>query len=180
MRILKNGLSIFVLTLFFSCTSSDDTIIVDTSAKSSDLVGTWSLIEEGQQGSISTTLSGIPVSGTITSVGKDLNTQMTFTENSNNFTATGSYTDVINFSVVGQSLAQQEVTIPISDFINQGSWSLDQGILTITQNNVQKEVRISELTASSLKIEIDIEDEQVDYQEFSGKVNTTVKMTFTK
>lgn len=180
MRILKNGLLISVLTLFISCTGSDDTIIIDTSAKSSDLVGTWNLIEEGQEGTVSTTFNSIPVNGTITSTGKDLNTQLTFTENANNITANGSYTDVIKFSVVGQSLAEQEVTIPISDFINQGSWSLDQGILTITQNNVQKEVRISELTSSTLKIEIDIEDEQVEYQDISGTVNTTIKMTFTK
>lgn len=180
MRILKNGLLISVLTLFVSCTSSDDTIMIDTSAKSSDLVGTWNLTEEGQEGTVSTTFSGIPVNGTITSTGKDLNTLLTFTENPNNITAAGSYTDVIKFSVVGQSLAEQEIKIPISDFINQGSWSLDQGILTITQNNVQQDVRIVELTSSSLIIEIDIEDEQVDYQDFSGTVNTTIKMIFTK
>ena len=180
MRILKNGLLMFVLTLFFSCTSSDDTIMVDTDAKSSDLIGTWNLIEESQEGTISTTFNGIPVNGGISSAGKNLNTQLTFTENPDNVTANGSYTDVINVSVVGQSLAQQEITVPFNDFINQGSWSLNQGILTLTQNNVQKDVRIVELTASTLKIEIDIEDEQVDYQDYSGTVNTTIKMTFTK
>jgi len=180
MRILKNGLLMFVLTLFFSCTSSDDTIIVDTNAKSSDLVGTWNLIEEGQKGTISTTFNGIPVNGDISSTGKDLNTQMTFAENPNNVSAAGSYTDVIKISIVGQSVAEQEITIPFNGFINQGSWSLNQGILTLTQNNVQKDVRIVELTTSSLKMEIDIEDEQVDYQDFSGTVNTTIKMTFTK
>jgi hypothetical protein len=180
MRILKNGLLLSLLTLFFSCTSSDDTIIVDISAKSSDLVGSWSLIEESQEGRVSTTFNNIPVNGDISSTGKNLNTQLIFTESPNNVTANGSYTDVIKISIVGQSIAEQEVTIPFSDFISQGLWSLNQGILTITQNNVQQEVRISELTASTLKIEIDILDEQVDYQGFSGKVNTTIKMTFTK
>jgi len=180
MRILKNSLLFSVLILFISCTSSDDTIIVDTSASASDLVGTWKLTEESQKGTISTTFNNIPVNGDITSTGKNLNTQIIFTENPNNFTANGSYTDVIKFSIVGQSMAQQEVTIPISDFINQGSWSLNQGILTTTQNNEQLDVRIVELTSNSLIIEIDIEDEQVDYQEFSGTVNTTIKMTFTK
>lgn len=180
MRIIKNGLLLCILTLVFSCTSSDDTFIIDTSAKSSDLEGTWNLTEESQKGTISTTFNSIPVKGDITSVGKDLNTQMTFTESPDNITATGSYTDVIKISIVGQSIAEQEVTIPFNDFINKGSWSLNQGILTITQNNVQEDVRIVELTASLLKIEIDIEDEQVDYQDFSGTVNTTIKMTFTK
>lgn len=180
MRILKNGILISVLTLFISCTSSDDTIMIDTSAKSSDLVGTWNLIEEGQEGTVSTTFNGIPVNGTISSTGKDLNTLLTFTENPNNISAAGSYTDVIKFSVVGQTLAEQEVTIPISDFINQGSWSLNQGVLTLTQNNVQQDVSIIELTSTSLIIGIDIEDEQVDYQDISGTVNTTIKMTFRK
>lgn len=180
MRILKNGLFITILALFVSCTGSDDTIIVDTNASPSDLAGTWNLIEESQEGKISTTFNNIPVNGDITSVGKDLDTQLVFTEGPNNFTASGSYTDVISFSIVGQSLAEQEVTIPISDFISQGTWSLSQGILTMIQNSVQQDVRITELTSTSLKIEIDIEDEQVDYQDFSGTVDTTIKMNFTK
>lgn len=177
MKSLKKLALIFSISLFlFSC-SEDDATPIDVNAQEQDLVGTWNLIEESQDGSVSTE-QGIKV-GTITSVGKDMDAQIVFTANPNNFTGSGGYTDVVNVSVVGQTIDEEEVIISINDLINQGTWSINQGVLTLTQNSVEQTVNITELTTTSLKIEFDIEQSGT-LQNFAGTINSTVKMTFSK
>ena len=181
MRILKNVLIVAIVTLFISCTASDDTIMIDANAKSSDLAGTWNLTEESQDGKITMELvPGIPTSGNITSVGKNLDTQITFTENPNFLTATGEFTDAVKVSVLGKVVAEGDLPIRITDLINQGTWSLNEGVITLTQKNIQETINITQLTSTTLKIEIDIKKEGVTYLEYTGDIDTTVKMTFTK
>jgi len=177
MKSYKQILLLSLTILFISC-SSDDSTPIDINAQEEDLVGTWNLIEESQDGTVSP--NGIPVNGSITSVGKDLNAQIVFTANPNNYTGSGSYTDVIKITAVGQTLAEGELIVPISDIINQGTWSLNAGVLTLTQNGIEQKVNITELTAATLKIEFEIEENNVTYQGFTGDIKSTIKMTFTK
>lgn len=179
MNNLKNSFIIALISLFISCTS-DDTASFDANAQEADLVGVWNLTEESQDGTVSGVFEGIPLSGKITSTGKDFNTLFTLTQNPNNFIAKGNYNDVIKVSAGPITLYEGEFVIPINDQINQGVWSLNEGILTLTQNNISKNVRITELTATSLKMELDIEDQEVTYDDNTGTVNTTIKMTFIK
>jgi len=165
------------ITLFlFSC-NEDDATPIDTNAQEQDLIGTWNLTEESQDGKVISE-QGIEV-GTITSVGKDMDAQIVFTANPNNFTGSGGYTDVVNVSVLGQSIAEEEVVVSINDLINQGSWSIDQGILTLTANSVDQTANITELTTTTLKVEFDIEETST-LQGFTGTIDSTIKMTFTK
>ena len=182
MKVLKSSLIIFFIIIFLSSCTTDDSNPADINAQASDLVGTWNLIEENQNGTVSTLYQGNKVNGTITSTGKNLNTQITFTQNPNDFNATGNYTDVIKVSVLGITIVETEIDVPISDLIDQGTWSLDQGVLTFSQNGVQQNVRITELTSTILKIELDIENLEVNYPDYANTItiNSTVKMTFTK
>lgn len=162
-----------------SCTS-DDMASIDTNAQGDDLVGTWNLTEESQGGNISGVFGGIPLSGAITSTGKNFDTQLTLTQNPNNFNSSGNFIDVIKVSAATITLYEGEFVVPINDFINQGIWSVDQGILTLAQNNDTIDVRITELTATTLKMEFDIENYEVTYENNTGTVNSTIKMTFAK
>ena len=166
--------------LVISC-SDDDITIIDTNDQAEDLVCTWNLTEESQNGTVTTEIvAGVPVNGDITSVGKNLNTQFIFSENPNSFEASGGYTDTIKIAVAGITLAEGDLVVPISELINQGTWAIDQGILSLTQNSIVQNVNITELTSTMLKIEFDIEEDNVTYQSFTGDIQSTIKMTFTK
>ena len=172
-------LSVFSL-LVISCTDDASTII-DVSAQAEDLIGTWNLTEESQDGKVTTEIiAGVPVNGKITSVGKNLDTQFIFTDNPNNYQTSGGYTDAIKISAAGITLAEGDLVVPISKLINQGTWAIDQGILSLTQNSFVQTVTISELTSTMLKIEFDFEEDNVTFEDFTGDIQTTIKMTFTK
>lgn len=180
MKNLKNSLLIVGISLLFISCVTDENSPADINAKEQDLIGTWNLIAESQDGTVNTKVQGIPVTGSISSVGKDIDAQIAFAANPNTYIGSGGYTDVIKISAIGQTLVETEIVVPLDEIINQGNWSLNQGILSLTQNSVQQNLRITELTSTSLKIELDIEDEEVTYQDFTGTINTTVKMTFNK
>lgn len=172
---------IFIFSILVLSCNEDESSIIDTNAKSEDLIGSWNLIEESQNGKVKTeVIAGVPVNGTITSVGKNLDTQFTFTESPNSFETSGGYTDAIKIAVAGQTLAEGDLIVPISSLMNQGTWSLNQGILNLNQNGVEQKVNIIELTASTLKIEFEFEEKNVTYMAFTGDIESTIKMTFEK
>ncbi|MDX5585304.1 MAG: hypothetical protein QNK20_10370, partial [Aureibaculum sp.] len=87
---------------------------------------------------------------------------------------------VIKIAVAGQTLAEGDLEVPISSLINQGSWSLNQGVLTLSHNGIEQTVNIIELTTTTLIIELDIEEDNITYQGFTGDIESTIKMTFEK
>ena len=116
-------LIVFIFLIIVVSCNDDDSSIIDTNAMAEDLIGTWNLTEESQNGKVTTELIvGIPVSGTVTSFGKNLNTQFIFNENPNIYEATGGYTDVIKIAVAGQTLAEGDLEVPISSLITFCAW----------------------------------------------------------
>lgn len=177
MRTIKL-LTTLVFVFFISSCTSDDTSILDTGAKSSDLVGVWELEEESQEGIASTILGGIPLRGTITSFGKDLSATITLTESPNVLSVTGSYTEVITASFATFSRTE-EIPILLNNELNQGTWSLNQGVISLLGNNETQEINIIQLTSTTLVIEIPI-IRNVILEENNVGLDTTVKMTFNK
>jgi len=81
---------LFVFSIIAVSCSEDGSTIIDTNAQAQDLIGTWNLTEESQNGTVSTEIIvGIPVKGNITSIGKDLDTQILFAESPTSFNASG-------------------------------------------------------------------------------------------
>jgi len=179
MRNLKKLIVLFSATLLFlSCDTDDGGSIVDPNAEAKNLIGTWLLVEITQNGTVSTEVQGLPVNGTITSFGKDIDAQIIFSENPDNYVASGGYTDVITVNVLGQIIDEQQ-NISISDILGQGSWTLDQGILTLKQSSDIRAASVIELTTTSLKLELEI-NEQAVLQGITGNIESTLMMTLTK
>ena len=177
MKVLKNSLLIFITILFISCTSDDSTPI-DTNAQSNDLLGTWKLTEITQEGTTKTELQGVPITAVFSSVGKNINSQLVFTDNPNSFTSSGSYTSVVTITFVGQSTTQ-EIPVDIDDYLNQGTWEFNEGILAVYSNGETQIATITELTNTTLKIEIELNIITVD-QGITNRTQTTAKMTLIK
>lgn len=169
---------LFVFSILVLSCNDDESSIIDINAQAEDLIGSWNLTEESQSGKVKPEVS--PVNGTITSVGKNLNTQFIFTENPNHFESFGNYTDAIKIAVGGVTISEGDLLVPISNLINQGPWSLNQGVLTLSQSGIEQKVNIIELNANILRIEFDIEEKNVTFQGFTGDIESTIKMTFEK
>lgn len=177
MNILKNSFIAIFVILFVSC-MNDESTPVDVNAEANDLIGSWSLIEESQEGKGTATIEGIPITGNITSFAKDIDAQITITSNPDAISASGGYTEVITgtFATISRT---DEVSISLNDEISQGSWTLNNGILTLTGGGKMEDVKIIELTATTLKVEIDVvRDVLIDGVNVA--IDTTIKMTFSK
>ncbi len=164
--------------LFFVSCTNDDLSDLDTAAKASDLIGTWNLIEESQEGVASVILQGLPLTGTITSVSKDLNATITFSENPSVLTATGSYTETIT-ATFATLTRTEEIPVLLNNELSQGAWSLNQGVISLSGGNEMQAINIVELTGSTLKIEIPIVRNVILEGNNIG-LDTTIKMTFSK
>jgi len=177
MKILKNSLLISLTILFISCTSDDSTSI-DTNAQVNDLLGTWKLTEITQEGTTKTEIQGVPITANFSSFGKNISSQLVFTDNPNSFTSSGSYTSVVTITIVGQSTSQ-EIPVDINDYLNQGTWEFNEGIITVNSNGEMQTANITELTNTTLKFEVELDVVTVD-QGITNTTNTTAKMTLTK
>lgn len=160
-----------------SCTS-DDMTPIDTRAQANDLVGIWKLTEESQEGTGRITLNGVPLTGNITSTAKDLDATLTISENPNILNASGSYTEVITGSFATLSRTE-EIPVVLNNELNQGAWSLDEGVITLSGGDETQKVNIVELTSTTLKIEVPI-DRDVILEGTTVALDTTIKMTFAK
>ena len=154
MKVIKL-LTIFSFVLFFVSCTSDDTSSLNTNAKVSDLLGTWTLTEESQEGVASIILQGVPLTGSITSTSKDLDASITFSENPSVLTVVGSYTEIITASFATLTRTE-EIPVVLNNELSQGTWSLSQGVITLSGGNEVQEINIIELTGTTLKIEIPI------------------------
>ena len=176
MKKFKKSLTLICLTLLFLSCSEDDPIGVNT--LENQLVGTWKLTEITQEGTTTTDLQGVPITSDFTSEGKNINAQVTFTQNPNNFTSSGNYTSVVTITFLGQGTTQ-EIPVQIDDFLNQGTWSINGSELTITQNSEAQTAIITEITDTTLKFEIEVNQEVVA-QGITSTTETTAKMSLTK
>lgn len=178
MKNLKKIIILFSSVLFIISCTTDEESMADTNADAKNLIGTWLLSEITQDGKVETEIQGVPVSGTITSFGKDIDAQVTFTENPDNYTTSGSYTDVITIKALGQTFNEEQL-ISINNILGNGSWTLNQGILTLTHSNDIQAAKIIELTSVTLKLEIEIE-QLAALQGINGTIKSTLEMTLMK
>ncbi len=177
MEILKKGLLTCLIIVIVSC-SSDDNSQVDRNAQEDALVGTWNLIEESQVGTGTATIEGIPLTGNISSFAKDIDAQIIISKTPNIITPSGSYTEVITVSFLTINRVE-EVPVFLGGEINDASWSLNDGVLELLDGNETQEINIITLTATTLKVEINvIRDIVIDGIDVA--VDTTIKMTFEK
>ncbi len=177
MEVLKNSLLTCLILLIISC-ESDDGSLVDTGAQEDALVGTWNLIEESQEGTGTATIDGFPLTGNISSFAKDIDAQIIISKTPNVITPSGSYTEVITVSFLTIT-RNEEISVFLGGEINQASWSLNDGVLELLDGNETQEINIITLTATTLKVEINVvRDIVIDGIDIA--VDTIIKMTFEK
>ena len=177
MKVLKI-ITVLCFTLFFISCTDDESTPIDTNAQENDLVGTWSLTEITQDGTATSTVQGVPVETNYTSFGKNIDAQIAFSQNPNNFTASGGFTSVVTVTLLGQSTSQ-EFPIVIDGVLNQGTWEVNQGIITVTQNNDSQSLNITQLTDTQLKLEIELKQDVV-IQGTTFSTKSTAKLTLVK
>lgn len=161
----KLFMTLFIAATFVGC-SSDDDGANDTSAS---LVGTWNITSLDYSGESATEFMGQSQSATFVGVGENFDTSITFTENPNEYTSSGSYDVVLTTTING---VEDTTTTPVDDFQSEGDWerngdsllfdgelvSVDTTIPTGMTINMS-EATILELTDTTLRLSQDASEE---------------------
>ncbi|WP_025741148.1 hypothetical protein [Aquimarina pacifica] len=174
-------------SLFTAC--SDDDNANEQEDDSSELTGTltgdWNLTGlTASDGTLNTTVEGQAVSLSYTAIGKDFNTEVSFSESPNVVTSSGSFTTEVTFSFFGIEESQE---VPGQEFAIVGTWSLEGDQLTILNTTTSEEriATVTTLTDTTLIFEIEIDENLEDSTLFegfdlTGTITGTVVYTLTK
>ncbi|MCK8522291.1 lipocalin family protein [Aquimarina sp. D1M17] len=158
MKKLSLLLCLITASLFVGCSSDDDTPVIDQSS----IPGTWNLTDvRSENGKVSATIQGVPVSGDYSVDGKDYDASITFTEgtsenDANTVAATGGFTLVATVTIPTQDPVEVEETIP--SVIGSGEWTVDGNTLTTTVQGETQNYEIVELTGTSMTLKIEIDE----------------------
>lgn len=108
-------LSVFMLT---SC-DKDEEDDLSTGETNGNIVGVWRIVDYNYDGKTTSTVQGIEIVSDFTAIGKNMDATMSFTEDPNELTSSGSYDVELTQTVAGQETVQ---TVPINGFETVGSW----------------------------------------------------------
>lgn len=116
------------------------------------------------------------IPSTITAVGKDFDTVITFTDNPNIVTCEGSFTTVVKTTVMGKTSIEEKTG---EDFIESDEWRLDGSTLYFGSSEEEVGFTITELTDGKMSLRYEV-DETVDFFGATTSVSATYNMTLTK
>ncbi|GAA3513429.1 hypothetical protein GCM10022393_29030 [Aquimarina addita] len=164
-------LVVIITAVFISCDNEDTEDILQENVS---IIGNWEMTSiEITDGTSTTEFFGEAITLDYTTVGKDIDYTVTFSENPNVLTGEGGYTAVVSTTYAGQTETQEET---ISDFMNSGAWRKEGNILYTTTEEVESPSTIKELTENTMTVESIINQVIVD-PDFG--LNTTVTGTLT-
>ena len=124
MKISKFFLLLGVLSLIYSC--SDDE--ASTGAGDS-IVGKWKLTAIDYSGTSTTEVAGQSITAQFTGTGFDMDLDIEFTENPNDYNTSGDYSIHLISEVQGQTIEQDWTN---QGFIGAGTWVQDGDIITVS------------------------------------------------
>ncbi len=156
----KCALFLFVIsTILFSSCSSDDDAVAPFVADASLIPGEWSLVDvKSENGTFTTTVQGLPISGTYSVSGKDYNASVTLTESTpNTITGSGGFTLVATFSIPLQEPITVEEVVP--EFLGTGEWTINNNTLTTTAQGEIQSFEIVALSAQAMTLKLVINEE---------------------
>jgi Lipocalin-like domain len=156
------------LLVFVSCSEDEDPM-----PTAAGLIGSWSVTDLEYEGTTTTTVTGISLTADFTGVGKDFDLTVTFSENPNMVVSEGSYTVTLTTTFAGQSETED---IELDSFISDGTWSLNNKILSVTTSGVTQEATIVSQTDTTLVVKVEVEE----IDEADGvRVQTNVQGVYT-
>ena len=169
-------LMITVILFLTGCESNDSPNSLLLS--SADLIGNWNLTSQTiEDGTLTVISDGQTITATYAGYAKDIDVIFSFTENPNEVTLNGRYTLVNTISVLGQDqIEEEEVILSDSEISN---WSLDNNVLTITEDGIDAKFSIDEFSATSIKLKSEI-DETETFNDESISTKATLYIVLEK
>lgn len=162
---MKKKILLFIsaLVLLSSCETNND---IDIVISESGLIGTWNIIEQTLDGSVSFTEDGQTSNLTYNAFAKDINMTLTFTDNPKKASAEGSYTLVVTTSFNGQTQTSEEPAEAINDPSELPTWELNGNNITFSNDfDLPQNLIIESFSGNKLILKAEINESESDNDE---------------
>lgn len=152
-------LAIFSLFITSSCSSDDDSG-TPPPTQADLIVGTWEMTSNTvDDGNATINIQGFPLSADFTWEGRGFDYELTFTEN-NQVNENGGFIVDLTYGAFGQSMSQE---FPLSTtngngLLIAGTYEIQENQLLVTNDGATVPATIEELTETTLKLRINLED----------------------
>ncbi len=168
-------LSVLVSTMV-ACSSDDDSNDNGGGDTTGDLVATWVGETVNYTGTTVTEAQGQSITSEFVGTGYDVDYTLTFGENPNSISSTGSYSVELVTTTLGQTITQNIENLAWS---NLGEWSRVGDEVTFTLNGESDTMTITELTDTSLTFTAVVE-QVIEQQGITATTTTNLTTTFSK
>ena len=152
--------------IFSACSSDDDS----NSSSNIDLIGAWQGISVDYESTSTISAQGQNLITNCEGEGFDLNFQITFSDNPNEYVSTGAFSVTLICMALGQTFEQTSDDISI---LGDGTWRLENNVLFLKDDGNEDEVgaEITELSNGNLQLRI---EETEVFQDNSISTSTTI------
>ncbi|MDJ0645053.1 MAG: lipocalin family protein [Flavobacteriaceae bacterium] len=172
MKAFKILATVCLAIVLISCEESENELV---NVDQNELVGAWNLTELSQKGTVS--VSGIPIP--FSSEGSNFDSVLEIAESPNDFSAKGSFTNTtVITNPLGDDVINEE-RINLNELFARGSWTVENGIITVSQGSVDQAIDIIEFDGTTIKLQFDVEI-PIDYDGLSVVSDSTIDMTLMK
>ncbi len=162
-------LFVLVVMLFIGGCAKED----DTTEISGSVVGVWNCTALNYSGTTVTELMGQSITSNFTGEGQNIDFTLTFSENPNTATSSGTYDIFLTTTTLGQTQTQ---TIPDIEFEYTGTWSQNGNDLTIVKDGVPATATIVAMTETTLEVNItDVETSSINEATVTTTINSTIR-----
>ncbi len=119
----------------------------DDEAANPSIVGEWALSSLEYSTYSKTTAYGITLELEGEGLGYDMDTQINFTTDPNEFTTSGEYSVELTYGFQGQTATEKIEDIP---FVAEGTWEVKDNVVTMTVDGETEEMTVTSLTESEI------------------------------
>lgn len=171
-KLLRPFLLLSFCLLLASC--SEDALPDISQTNAVALLGDWNLeAVSTSNGSIITTVDGLPVTAEFSAIGRDFNYQVSFSEDPNVATGMGSYATDVTITIGDQTVTE---TAEGENFFTTSFWRLEDNAIILMADDLEALYSIVDFTDDTLILETSIDFEE---EEFGITVRTSVDYSFT-
>jgi hypothetical protein len=164
MKTYKHILAIVVIFVVVSC-SKDSQVSYDPEL----VAGTWEMTGFDYTGTTTSTIQGNTTSSDFSGVGTRMDMVLALGHNPNTWVSSGSYDIELTWEIQGSEFRQ---AYPFSNFVNNGSWSIEGNQLNVFENDGDAQQRLTIISVTSNTLELETETE-LDFSQ-SGLTALTV------
>lgn len=173
----KSCYLLLVLSLILSCSPDTEINKLEEPVNTDAIVGSWKANDLYLlNGSIETTIAGIPTTADLDIKGQEYNATITLSKDPNTIVSQGDIKVKATISKIGFSISE----VYQEPVVMTGTWSIADNVLYIVDGGITQEFEIVEFTGDNIKFKQVFNEDFKNVSGYSGTAKGSLYLGYTK